>query len=88
VLVFDLLLLGVLVVTGGGVGGALVPYALLLNPAGVFRILNIISLDEVRTMYGLATVFPEELSSPARLTMVMIAWIVVPVALASWRFRR
>lgn len=88
VLVFDLLLLGVLVVTGGGVGGDLIPYALLLNPADVFRILNIVSLDEVRTLYGLATVFPEALSSPARLSLVMVAWIVAPVALASWRFRR
>ncbi len=88
VLVFDLIALGVLVVTGGGVGGDVVPYALLLNPADVFRILNIVSLDEVRTLYGLATVFPDALSSPALLTMVMLGWIVVPVVVAAWRFRR
>jgi Cu-processing system permease protein len=88
VLVFDLLLLGGLVVAGGGLVGDLVPYLLLLNPADVFRILNIASFDEVRTLYGLATVFPDALASPVLLTSLMIAWIVAPVALASWRFRR
>ena len=88
VLVFDLLLLGALVATGGGYGGDLVPYVLLLNPADVFRVLNIVSLDDVRTMHGLATVFPEALASPALLTAVMVGWIVAPLAVASWRFRR
>ncbi|MCC7044314.1 MAG: ABC transporter permease [Acidobacteria bacterium] len=88
VLVFDLLVLGALVISGGGVGGDVVPYVLLLNPADVFRILNIVSLDEVRTLYGLATVFPDALTSPVALTMVMAGWIAAPLAVASWRFRR
>jgi Cu-processing system permease protein len=88
VLVFDLLLLGALVATGGAAGGAAFPYLLLLNPADVFRILNIFSLDEVRTLYGLATVFPEQLAHPALLGAVMLAWIVAPLGLAAWRFHR
>ena len=43
-LVFDLLLLGALVATGGSHGGAAMAYLLLLNPADVFRILNVFSL--------------------------------------------
>jgi Cu-processing system permease protein len=88
VLVFDLLLLGALVATGGAAGGAAFPYLLLLNPADVFRILNIFSLDEVRTLYGLATVFPEQLAHPVLLGAVMLAWIVAPLGLAAWRFHR
>lgn len=88
VLVYDLLLLGGLVVSGGGVGGALFPYLLLLNPADVFRILNIFGLDDVRTLYGLTTVFPKELAHPLLLGAVMVAWIVAPLTLASWRFRK
>ena len=88
VLVFDLLLLGALVVTAGDYGGAIFPYLLLLNPADVFRVLNVFSLDEVRTLYGLATVFPEALSNPATLGGVMLAWIVGPLAVAIWRFER
>jgi Cu-processing system permease protein len=87
VLVFDLLLLGALVVTGGQWGGEIFPYLLLANPADVFRILNIFSLDDVRTLYGLATVFPPSLANPWLLGLVMLAWIVVPLGIASWRFR-
>ncbi|HJV59452.1 MAG TPA: ABC transporter permease subunit [Albitalea sp.] len=88
VLVFDLLLLGALVVGGGKVGGGVFPYLLLLNPADVFRILNIFGLDELRTLYGLATVFPEQLASPLLLGAVMLAWITAPLGLAAWKFRR
>ena len=88
VLVFDLLLLGALVVSGGEYGGAVFPYLMLANPADVFRILNIFGLEEVRTLYGLATVFPEALSAPWVLGAVMLAWIAAPLGIAVWRFRR
>ena len=88
VLIFDLLVLGVLVVTGGQWGGEALPYVMLFNPADVFRILNIFTLDEVRTLYGLATVFPAALAQPWLLGLVMAAWIALPLAIAAWRFRR
>ncbi|MCK9261657.1 MAG: ABC transporter permease subunit [Azoarcus sp.] len=88
VLVFDLLLLGALVVSGGQWGGDLFPYLLLLNPADVFRILNIFSLEDVRALYGLATVFPPSLANPVLLGIVMFAWIALPLGIAAWRFRK
>ena len=88
VLVFDLLLLGALVVTGGQYGGEAFPYLLLANPADVFRVLNIFSLEDVRTLYGLATVFPPALAEPWLLGLVMLAWIAAPLAVATWRFRK
>ena len=88
VLVFDLLLLGALVVSGGNYGGELFPYLLLANPADVFRILNIFSLEDVRTLYGLATVFPAALAQPWLLGLVMLGWIAAPLALAAWRFKQ
>lgn len=88
VLVFDLLLLGTLVVTGGVYGGDLFPYLLLLNPADVFRILNIFTLEDVRTLYGLATIFPRTLAEPWLLSLVMFAWIIIPLAVAAWKFRK
>jgi Cu-processing system permease protein len=88
VLIFDLLLLGALVVTGGSYGGEIFPYLLLLNPAGVFRVLNIFSLEDVRTMYGLATVMPQGLAETRVLVMVMLAWIAAPLGIAAWRFRK
>ena len=88
VLVFDLLILAGLVLTSGQSGGEFFPYLMLLNPADVFRILNMLSLDEVRTLYGLSTVFPEQLSRPSTLLAAMAAWIVAPLAAAAWRFKQ
>ncbi|PUA95670.1 Cu-processing system permease protein [Acidovorax sp. 107] len=87
VLVFDLLLLGALVATGGSVGGEAVAYLLLLNPADVFRILNVFSLDDVRTLYGLTSIVPPALAKPWLMGAVMAGWIVLPLGLASWRFK-
>ena len=87
VLVFDLLLLGILVGTGGSFGGDAFAWLLLLNPADVFRILNVFSLDDVRTMYGLASIVPPSLGSPLVMGGVMAAWIVLPLAVARWRFK-
>ena len=87
VLVFDLLLLGLLVASAGEVNSQFAAYALLFNPADVFRILNIFSMAEVQSLYGLATVFPESLANPLLLGGGMVAWIVGPLALAIWRFK-
>ncbi|MCW7540402.1 ABC transporter permease [Aquabacterium sp. A7-Y] len=87
VLVFDLLLLGTLVLGGGRWGGEAFPYLLLLNPADVFRILNVFSLEDVRTQYGLGSIVPPALASPWLLGAAMLAWIVAPLGLATWRFR-
>ena len=88
VLVFDLLLLGALVASGGEYGGQVFPWLMLLNPADIFRILNIFSMDEVKSLYGLATVFPEALSSPWVLGACMLFWIVAPLAIAARRFEK
>lgn len=87
VLVFDLLMLGLLVLSGGDVGGPALAYLLLLNPTDVFRILNVFSLDQVRTLYGLASIVPPVLADPWLMGGIMVAWIVAPLALATWRFK-
>ncbi|MCM2253281.1 MAG: ABC transporter permease [Ramlibacter sp.] len=87
VLVFDLLLLGLLVASGGEAGTEWFPYLLLLNPADVFRILNVFSLDDVRTLYGLTSIVPAALAKPWLMALVMLGWIAGPLAIASWRFR-
>jgi Cu-processing system permease protein len=87
VLVYDLILLGLLVLTEGSAADRVFPVLLLLNPADVFRVLNIFSMDEVRTLYGLATVFPAALADPAVLGGVMLFWIVAPLAAAYARFK-
>ncbi len=91
VLVFDLLLLGLLVASGGELGGWLggdgFAYLLLLNPADVFRILNVFSLDDMARLYGLASVVPPALGNPWLMGGAMLGWIGAPLALAGWRFK-
>jgi len=88
VLVYDLILLGILVASGGQIVGDVFPWLLLLNPADVFRILTVFSLEEVRTFYGLATVVPDTLSNPWLLGLAMLVWIAAPLAAAYYRFCR
>lgn len=45
-------------------------------------------MDEVRTLYGLATVFPETLADPRLLAAFMVLWIVVPLSIAVRRFNQ
>lgn len=87
VLVFDLLMLGLLVGTGGRVGGDAFTWLLLLNPADVFRILNVFSLEDVRTLYGLASIVPPALGNPLAMGAVMLVWIAFPLMIAKWRFK-
>jgi Cu-processing system permease protein len=87
VLVYDLLLLGLLVVTEGKLSLNFFPILLMLSPADIFRILNIFGFEDVRRLYGLATVFPDSLANPWLLGTAMVLWIVAPLGLAIWRFR-
>ena len=76
-----------LVATAGHYGGDIFPYLLLLNPTDVFRILNVFSTEDVRSAYGLVNMVPPLVSNIGVLTTVMLGWIVVPLAIANWRFR-
>jgi Cu-processing system permease protein len=87
VLVFDLLLMGALVVSAGRLSSSVFAAILMLNPADVFRLLNIFSSEQVQNMYGLSTVMPEGLTNPWALLAIMLAWIVLPFYFATRRFR-
>jgi Cu-processing system permease protein len=87
VLIFDLLMVALLVAGGDRAGGEALPYLLFLNPADVFRVMNVFGMEELRTLYGLATVAPPAMLKPPVLVGVLVAWIAAPLALAAWRFR-
>jgi Cu-processing system permease protein len=87
VLIFDLLLMGLLVLSNGTLSSGVFAGLLMLNPADVFRLLNIFNSEQVQTMYGLATVMPDSLTNPLVLLSIMLAWIVAPFLLANWRFK-
>lgn len=88
VLIYDLMLLGALVASQGGMPAWLVSLLVLLNPTDIFRLLNIFSLEELKSLYGLATVVPDTLTEAWALSLAMAAWIVAPLGLAYAKFRQ
>ncbi|MGD8429319.1 MAG: ABC transporter permease subunit [Ectothiorhodospiraceae bacterium] len=87
VLVFDLGLLGVLVGTGGAVHPEVFPYLLLLNPADVFRLANLGGSEAIQGLSGVAAVARDGFPSGV-LLVVLAAWLLAPLGLAGWLFRR
>ena len=87
VLIYDLLLLGLLVATDGRLSAGYLPALLMLNPADVFRMLNVLGLEDVRRLYGLATAVPEVLANAWVMAAAMLFWIGAPLAFAIRRFR-
>ncbi|HSN22245.1 MAG TPA: ABC transporter permease subunit [Usitatibacter sp.] len=87
VLLYDLVLLALLVALGGRLAAGTVPALLLLNPADAFRMVNIFGFADVARLYGLAAVVPPSLASPFVQGAALVAWILVPLGIASWRFR-
>lgn len=87
VLIFDLLLLGLLVIAKGQAGGWL-SYLLLLNPTDIFRLANFAGFEAARSYTGLTHLAIGPWFQPAPLLGLLLAWIVIPLLLAQWRFRR
>lgn len=87
VLIFDLLLLGLLVMVDGREGGWL-SILLLLNPTDIFRLANLSGFEAVRAYTGLNYLAAGPLFQPGVLLLILGLWIVVPLLLAQWRFNQ
>ncbi len=87
VLVYDLVLLALLVALGARLAAWTAPVLLLLNPADAFRMVNIFGFADVARLYGLAAVVPPAFASPFVQASALVAWILVPLGIATWRFR-
>ena len=89
VLLYDTALLGMLVADQGRhVTQNMLNAVLLLNPADVYRIFNMTASDSVSTYAGLAGPGNAAPLPPAVLFGVLAAWVVAPLLLAIFAFRR
>ena len=89
VLVFDLVLLGALVMDHGQrIGSGFLNVVFLLNPADVFRILNLTGTPGAGLLSGMGAAGAETGFGSGLLLAVMAAWIGAPLALAGLIFRR
>ncbi|HEB55471.1 MAG TPA: ABC transporter permease [Gammaproteobacteria bacterium] len=88
VFVFDLLLLGLLVGTGGSIGDDLFGWLLLLNPTDIFRLINLGGFEATQIQSGLASIADKQMIQPLVLWSSLLAWIVIPCLIAAWRFNK
>lgn len=86
VLIFDLIMLGLLVVSSDNGGENWLPYLMLLNPTDIFRLANLSGFEATRNYTGLAQVSSETLSDPLVLTFMLALWVIIPLILAIWLF--
>lgn len=89
VVIFDMGLLGFLAATEGrGVSASTFRWVLMLDPADIFRQINLTSFAEVRRYSGIDGL-PALASVPSGiLTLAMLSWIAAPLALTIAVFSR
>jgi Cu-processing system permease protein len=89
VLVYDMALLGVLVADGGRfIDGRAMAWLLLLNPADLYRLLNLTGTAGVSAFAGMSGLADQIEAGPASMAAGLAAWILVPLAAAIALFRR
>jgi len=87
VLIFDLLLIGLLVVTDGHVDSSLFSFLLFLNPTDIFRVVNLIGIDAAKGAFGLITLAKGE-TYIVMAFMCFFLWVLVPMGIGSFIFKR
>lgn len=88
VLIYDMALLGLLVVDQGRtVSGGLLNALLLANPTDVYRLLNLGS-GTAGALSGMAGVAENAALGPAALVAALVAWTLVPLTAAAMVFSR
>lgn len=85
-LVFDLALLALLVGVQTGVSQSALTQLMMLNPADIFRLVNLAGLDSSDVNGALAIAINANLSQ-AQLLTVLCAWVIFPLSIASLIFR-
>ncbi len=88
VLVFDLALLGTLVVTEGKLQPELFPYLLLLNPTDVFRLINLSGFEATNAYTGVIAIAADAKFSVYTLLTVLAVWTGSILSLAMLLFKR
>jgi len=89
VIVFDMGLLGVLVVDQGRlISSTALSGLLLLNPTDVYRLLNLAGTANVSSFSGMSGLAGTVTLSPALLLGALAAWTLVPLAFAAMIFSR
>ncbi|MBV6340207.1 ABC transporter permease [Candidatus Magnetobacterium casense] len=87
-IVYDLGLVGVLIVTKGTLTPAAFVVMLLLNPVDVYRVLNFTTIGEYSVLMGLASVDVPGFMRPSVLWAVTVLWIAAPLSASYYLFKK
>lgn len=89
VLLYDLALLGLLVADKEqAIDPGLFNWVLLFNPADSFRLFNLAGAGHVGALSGMSGLGSEAGFSASSLILAMVAWVVVPLAVAGGMLKR
>ncbi|MBT1063405.1 ABC transporter permease [Bowmanella sp. Y26] len=88
VLVFDLALLALLVLSKGQLNPDWLPWLLLLNPADIFRQLNLSGLDGSLQLSGVMSLGQDLAGASGTLWAALLGWMVLCLVLAQRSFMR
>lgn len=85
---YDLGLIGLLILTKGAVGTGIFSAALTLNPVDVYRVINFLSIGELKVFLGLVAVeLPAYMKAPV-LIAVSLAWMALPLVISYHFFKK
>lgn len=88
VLIYDMAFLGVLVaLQGHSLPSSVLNTFILLNPTDIYRLINLGSV-EARAVSGMGGVAENAGLGAVNLALSMLFWIIVPLAMAAYRFSR
>ena len=85
-LVFDLALLALLVGADSGLSQSALTQLMMLNPADVFRLVNLAGLDSTDVNGALAVAINANLTQ-GQLLLILLSWVIAPLAMASVIFK-
>ncbi len=88
VLVFDLALLALLVLSEGQFNPKVLPWLLLLNPADIYRLINLSGFEPGATAAGVLTLGSDLPIPGATLWLCLLLWVAGPLGWAWLLFRR
>lgn len=89
VLIYDMALLGALVADQGRyMTSDMVGWLLLLNPADIYRLINLTGFSETATFSGMAGLTEQAQASISVLVAALLAWVIVPFFAATVLFHR
>lgn len=87
-IIYDLALIGLLIITKGEIGISLFSILLMFNPVDIYRILNFVSIGELQVLIGLASVELPVYIRTSMLLGISLIWIIAPLVISYYYFKK